>query len=73
MHDDLCEWYAECQKIRQENAILLNEFCTWLTDSGLSATTIKRHRINLDFHVNHFLLYGDSLSPADDIQSVEEF
>ena len=73
MLDDGSDYDAQCQHIREENGVLLGEFSTWLTDAGLSTTTIRNHRYNVDFFVNHFLLYGDTLRPAEGMGSIAEF
>jgi hypothetical protein len=73
MLDDGSDYDDQCQHIREENGALLGEFSTWLTDAGLSTTPIRNHRYNVDFFVNHFLLYGDTLRPAEGIGSIAEF
>ncbi|MFM1798630.1 MAG: hypothetical protein RLZZ117_908 [Cyanobacteriota bacterium] len=73
MLDDDSEYDAQCQQIREENGALLGEFSGWLADAGLSETTIKGHRLNVDFFVNHFLLYYDALRPAEGIDSIAGF
>ena len=37
------------------------------------AATIRRHCTNLDFYLNHFLLYADTLTPADGVSYVGGF
>ena len=73
MLDDESEYDKRCQQIRQENAALLGEFSHWLKKAGLGAATTRSHCSNLDFYLNHFLLYADLLMPADGINSVGEF
>ena len=73
MLDDGSDDEAQCQHIREENGALLGEFSTWLADAGLSTTTIRSHRYNVDFFVNHFLLSYDTLRPAEGIGSIAEF
>jgi site-specific recombinase XerD len=65
MLDDDSDYDNQCQAIRDENAVLLGEFSTWLADAGLSAATIRSHRYNLDFYLNHFLLNYDTLRAPD--------
>jgi hypothetical protein len=73
MLDDGSDDDDQCQHIREENGALLGEFRAWLADAGLSETTIKSHRYNVDFFVNHFLLSYDTLKPAEGIDSIAEF
>lgn len=73
MVDDDPDYENQCQEIRKENANLLGEFSTWLADAGLSPATIRSHRYNLDFYLNHFLLYADILRSADGVCEVGEF
>jgi hypothetical protein len=73
MLDDESEYDKRCQQIRQENAALLGEFGHWLKKAGLGAATIRSHCTNLDFYLNHFLLYADTLTPADGVSCVGEF
>jgi len=73
MLDDTSDYDKQCQEIRQENITLLGEFSAWLTDAGLSTATIRGHRYNLDFFLNHFLLYGDTLRAPDGVGYVGEF
>jgi site-specific recombinase XerD len=60
MPDDYAELEKQCERIRQENAKLLDEFADSLAAKGLSEKTIRRHRENMDFYLNHFLLYEDA-------------
>ena len=73
MLDDESEYDKRFQQIRQENAALLGEFSHWLKKAGLGAATTRSHCTNLDFYLNHFLLYADLLTPADGVSSVGEF
>lgn len=73
MLDDGSDYDAECQRIREENGSLLGEFSTWLADAGLSTTTIRSHCYNVDFFLNHFLLYYDTLKPCDGVGYIGEF
>jgi hypothetical protein len=73
MIDDESDYDSRCQQLRQENAVLLGDFRRWLKKAGLGETTIRSHCTNLDFYLNHFLLYADILSPADGVGTVGEF
>jgi site-specific recombinase XerD len=73
MVDNDSDYDNQCQDIRQQNMTLLGEFSTWLADAGLSTATIKRHRYNLDFFLNHFLLFREPLKAPDGVSLVGEF
>ena len=73
MLDDESEYDKRCQQIRQENAALLGEVSHWLKKAALGVATIRSHCTNLDFYLNHFLLYADTLTPADGVRCVGEF
>ncbi|MEB3185454.1 MAG: recombinase [Cyanobacteriota bacterium] len=63
----------QCRDIRRDNVTLLGEFSIWLARNGLSDATVGSHRFNLDFYLNHFLLYGDTLRATDGVCYVSEF
>jgi site-specific recombinase XerD len=73
MLDEDSDYEIKCQQIRKENAALLGEFSRWLEEAGLAAATARSHRSNLDFYLNHFLLYADTLTPAEGVCYVGEF
>jgi hypothetical protein len=57
MLEDDSDYEKECQEIRKVNVGLLGEFRTWLASAGKTQAVIRKHCINLDFYLNHFLLY----------------
>jgi site-specific recombinase XerD len=65
MADDYAKYEAECQKIRKENATLLENFSVWLRRSKLTENTIRKHVGNIDFYLNEFLLYEDAIHAKD--------
>lgn len=73
MLDDQSDHDTRCQQARQENAVLLDAFSAWLKQAGLGTATIRSHRYNLDFYLNHYLLHWDILTPAEGIGHVGEF
>ena len=73
MLDDDSDYDIKCQQIRKENVALLGEFSSWLEEAGLAAATVRSHRSNLDFYLNHFLVYADTWTPAEGICYVGEF
>jgi len=73
MLNDESDYDIRCQQLRQDNAALLDDFSRWLKKAGLGAATIRSHCTNLDFYLNHFLLYADTLTPTDGVCYVGEF
>ncbi len=70
---DYDEYEAKCETIRAENAILVTEFADWLKASGLSEKVVKSHRDNIDFYINEYLLYDDTLEAKDGAGEVSFF
>jgi site-specific recombinase XerD len=73
MLNDYEQYEIECNRIRQSNAELLDEFENWLRKSGLTDNTISKHIENIDFYINEYLLYRDAVEPQDGIDSVSMF
>ena len=63
----------DCKKIRTDNKKLLVEFETWLKSAGISKKTINNHLSNIDFYINEYLLYEDTIEAKDGIQGVSMF
>jgi hypothetical protein len=62
-----------CEQIRQENARFLDDFVSLLRSQRLAPSTVKKHRDNVDFFINEFLLYEDAKSPDEGIGEVDAF
>lgn len=60
MTDNYQKYEIECEKIRKQNAKLLDEFAFWLQKSNLKEETIGQHVNNIDFYINEYLLYEDA-------------
>lgn len=60
MTDDYARYERECQRIREDNAKLLDDFADLLAAKRLSEATVDRHCENIEFYLNHFLLYEDA-------------
>jgi site-specific recombinase XerD len=73
MTDDYAKYQKECERIRKANAHLLEEFSAWLRAKGLSEKTVRVHRGNMDFYLNHFLLYDDAEDAASGVSRVNMF
>ncbi|MGC9348694.1 MAG: recombinase [Anaerolineae bacterium] len=67
------EYEAECERIRAANAELLDEFSDWLRQSGLSDRTVRKHVRNVDFYINHYLLYDEAVEPQDGARKAGAF
>lgn len=73
MTDDYAKYQKECERIRKANAQLLEEFSAWLRAKGLSDKTVRTHCENMDFYLNHFLLYEDAEEAASGVSRVNMF
>lgn len=73
MSDDYKKWEAECRKVRVENKKLLKSFGEWLGFKGLSEKTIQNHILNVDFFINHYLLYYDVTRADEGAYAVSSF
>ena len=62
-----------CEQIRQENAILLESFVAMLQGQRLAPRTIGKHRENVDFFINEFLVYESPQRPGQGIGEVSEY
>jgi intergrase/recombinase len=73
MSSDYEQYEIECERIREANGILLDEFENWLRESNLADKTIGAHVDNVDLYINEFLLYEDAVEPQDGIHDVSMF
>ncbi len=73
MSDDYEQYEIECERIREANGKLLDDFEAWLQKSGLSSATIRKHTENVDFYINEFLLYEDAEEAHEGIHSIGMF
>jgi site-specific recombinase XerD len=71
--DDYEKYEKACNKIKKDNERLLHEFAAWLKSSKISDKTINKHRSNIDFYINEFLLYQDAIKAKDGVDSVDMF
>lgn len=63
----------KCNEIRSENAEILDAFDKWMKAHGLSKKTTQKHRTNIDFYINEFLLYDDATKASDGADGVGMF
>lgn len=73
MSDEFQKYEEDCDRIRRENARLLEEFESWLAAKGLSAKTIKAHVENVSFFINHCLLYDEAVEAAEGVSHINYF
>ena len=73
MKDRYKDYENNCGQIRQENALLLDGFVALLREQRLAPGTIGKHRENVEFFINEFLLYRDATRPAEGIGEISEF
>lgn len=67
------QYEKECERIRRENERILTDFEKWLSDKKLSKKTINKHRWNVDFYINDFLLYEDAIEAANGASAIGMF
>jgi site-specific recombinase XerD len=60
-------------EIAKANKQLLSAFAAWLAAAGLKQTTINQHCSNIDFFVNHYLLYYEAVEAKDGVDQVDGF
>lgn len=61
------------EKLQKENEEYVKIFESDLLEKGLSAKTVNRHINNIDFYLNHFLLYGDLIPMKHGCGMVDAF
>jgi hypothetical protein len=67
------DYDAECEKIRKENDILLEDFYNWMKKAGLSDRVAGKHYRNAEFYINTYLLYYELNRPEEGIDDAREF
>ena len=73
MTDDYERYEIECERIREDNEKLLDQFEDWLHGQGLGEKTINKHIGNIDFYINAFLLYEDAVEAKAGAYSINMF
>jgi len=71
--NDYEQWEKECEQIRKKNAKLLGKFAAHLISEGLSPQTVEKHRFNIDFYINEFLLNDDTIEPEVGIGEISMY
>lgn len=67
------DYERESQAIQAENSEVLEAFESWLNGKNLSGSTVKKHRDNIDFYINEFLLYEEPKRPVEGVDEVRLF
>lgn len=67
------EFEHQCDLIREENQVILEAFESWILVKGLSKSTAQKHRENIDFFINEFLLYENPKHAYEGIDEVDMF
>ncbi|MGR5070329.1 hypothetical protein [Vibrio alfacsensis] len=70
---DYEEYQLLAEQQRDANNQLLDKFEEHLKSEGLSEQTVSKHLSNLDFYVNHYLLYEEIIEPENGIDEVGYF
>ncbi len=70
---DYEKYEADCKRIRKANAALLADFAAWLKATGIADKTVERHRANITFYINEYLLYEEAIEAPAGIDQVEDF
>ena len=71
--DSFEQYEKECERIREENEKLLDDFAEWLGEKNLTQQTIDRHVDNVEFYINECLLHEESTEAADGIGAIGYF
>ncbi len=70
---DYEEYERQCALIREENQAMLDGFEEWILEKGLSESTAQKHRENIAFYINEFLLYESPKRAAEGVDEVGMF
>ena len=67
------EWEITVNGIKENNLKLIEEFELWLVEKKLSAKTITKHKQNVEFYINVFLLREDPIKAEDGTFAISAF
>ena len=71
--DSYEQYEQDCERIREENEKILDDFEKWLSDKKLSPKTVANHRNNVDFYINTFLLHEEAIEASDGVFDINRF
>ena len=61
------------QMMQSQNKKILDEFEEYLKESKLTPKTISKHLDNIEFYINHYLLYDEFVSPDKGHDRLSDF
>lgn len=67
------DYERQSQAIRNENTAVLDAFQSWLHEKNLAESTVIKHRDNIDFYINEFLLYEEPKRPKEGVDEIRMF
>jgi len=67
------DYERQSQAVRNENTAVLDAFQLWLHEKNLSESTVIKHRDNIDFYINEFLLYEEPKRPEEGVDEIRMF
>lgn len=70
---DIETFETAADEVRAENRDLLAGFERWLADSGLKEKTIRKHLGNVEFYLDHYLLYYGLTPAAEGATAIDGF
>lgn len=70
---DYQQYERECERIKEDNEELLSEFETWLQQKNLTRKTINKHLQNVEFYINHYLLYEEPREASEGVVAIRMF
>ena len=59
--------------MQSQNKKILDDFEEYLKNAGLTSKTISNHLDNIDFYINHYLLYDEFVSPDKGNYRLDDF
>ncbi len=71
--DEFERYEAECKKRKEENHTFLTGFTRYLENKNLSKKTIDKHVRNVDFYINHYLLYESPQKASAGVSQLDHF
>ena len=71
--DEYQKYERACKRIKEDNAKLLDDFDRWLSGKGVSTKTIRKHKDNVDFYINTFLLNEDAIPAKEGASHIAMF
>lgn len=67
------EWEITANKIKENNLKLLEEFEQWLAEKKLAVKSITKHKKNIEFYINDFLLRSEVIKAEEGAFAISAF